>query len=91
MGVQFTDKFSLLHLASGIIVYYWGVSFATWFIMHAVFELVENTQVGMQFIRTIHIWPGGKLHADSILNSVGDQWYACIGWVIAHYCSSSFE
>ena len=87
MGVRFTDEYSLLHLASGIVVYYWNVSFITWFVAHAAFELIENTETGMQLIRLFKLWPGGKTHADSVLNSVGDQWYACLGWAIAHYYS----
>jgi hypothetical protein len=88
MGVRFTDKFSLLHLASGIVAYYWNMSFAAWFIAHAAFEWIENTQAGMQVIRCVKLWPGGKTHADSALNRVGDQWYACVGWAIAHYYSA---
>ena len=57
MGVYFTDKFSLLHFASGVIAYYWGVSFRTWFIVHAIFELIENTQFGMQVIRKTKYGP----------------------------------
>lgn len=90
MGVYFTDKFSLLHLASGIVAKYWGVSFMTWFMLHVAFELIENTPTGMQVIRQIKMWPGGKLYADSLLNSLGDQLYACIGWALAHYHSKLF-
>lgn len=91
MGVYFTDNFSLLHLASGIVAYYWGISFITWFILHAAFEMTENTEGGMQVIRKIKLWPGGKTHADSILNRLGDQFYACIGWAIAHYHYTLFD
>lgn len=87
MGVRFTDEYSLLHLASGIVVYYWNVSFITWFVAHAAFEWIENTQNGMQIIRRFKLWPGGKTHADSILNRTGDQIYACLGWAIAYYYS----
>lgn len=87
MGVYFTDRFSLLHLASGIVAYYWGISFMVWFVAHAAFEFIENTSVGMRLIRLIKIWPGGKSHADSLLNSTGDLFYSCIGWVFAHYFS----
>jgi hypothetical protein len=87
MGVRFTDKYSLLHLACGIVVYYWNMTFHAWFIAHAAFEWIENTQQGMNLIRFIPLWPGGKSHADSILNNVGDQFYACLGWIIAHFYS----
>lgn len=90
MGVYFTDRYSLLHLAAGIVAYYWGISFMTWFVAHAAFELIENTAAGMRFIRLIKIWPGGKTHADSLLNSAGDQFYSCIGWWLAHYSSKLF-
>ena len=90
MGVYFTDQYSILHLASGIVAYFWGVSFTAWFVAHAIFELVENTETGMRFIRLIKLWPGGKSHADSMLNSAGDQFYSCIGWGLAHYYSKLF-
>ncbi|NBO56394.1 MAG: hypothetical protein EBU84_17790 [Actinobacteria bacterium] len=83
MGIYFTDKYSLLHLASGIVAQYWNISFTAWFILHAAFELVENTPAGIRVIQLIKLWPGGKSCADSLLNSLGDQFYACIGWALA--------
>ena len=84
MGIHFTDKFSLLHFASGIVAYYWNVSFVSWFIMHLIFELVENTETGMHHIRKVKFWPGGKTHPDSWVNSIGDQFYSVLGWLFAH-------
>ncbi len=97
MGYLFTDKYSLLHFATGIVVYYWNMSFWTWFFLHALFELVENTQSGMYIINhlpklpnntplrsgNMPLWPGGKTHADSLINSIGDQTYASLGWIFA--------
>jgi hypothetical protein len=85
MGIHFTDKYSLLHFASGIVVYYWNVSFIAWFILHLIFELAENTELGMSYIRKVKLWPGGKTHPDSWLNSAGDQFYSALGWLFA-YC-----
>ena len=85
MGVHFTDKYSLLHFACGIVVYYCNVSFITWFIFHLIFELVENTELGIFYIRKIKLWPGGKSHADSWINSAGDQFYSVLGWFVAYY------
>lgn len=85
MGVLFTDKFSLLHFASGVIIYYWNISFMTWFILHAIYEFVENTRTGMGFINKVTLWPGGKPAPDTLLNRVGDQFYAMCGWIFAHY------
>lgn len=91
MGYLFTDKYSLLHFATGIVVYYWNMSFITWFLLHALFELIENTQTGMYIINNLPgepLWPGGKSHADSFINSLGDQFYASIGWILAWFTSS---
>lgn len=84
MGLYFTDKFSLLHFAVGIIVYYWNMSFILWFIVHMIFEYVENTKYGMNIINRFVYWPGGKDRADSLINSLGDQFYAQLGWISAY-------
>lgn len=85
MGDKTFDQFSLLHFASGIMAYFWGLPFLWWFILHVVFEIVENTKIGMQFInKYITMWPGGKQHPDSFMNSmIGDNISAAIGWVFA--------
>jgi hypothetical protein len=83
MGVKFIDKYSLLHFASGIVAFHFGINFWTWFIIHMVFEILENTECGMHIIQQIHIWPGGKDTADSLLNSIGDQVFGLLGWLLA--------
>jgi hypothetical protein len=85
MGRVFTDKFSLLHFACGIIVYYWGMSFDAWFVIHGLFEILENTQTGMKYINQISLWPGGKNEKDTVINSIGDQFYATLGWSCAWF------
>ena len=79
------DKYSLLHFASGIIAYFWGVSFKTWMILHVLFEYLENTRVGMKFINDyFKLWPGGKSKADSFENSmIGDNISAALGWIVS--------
>ena len=71
MGVFFSDKFSLLHLATGIIAYYWSIALFHWFIIHALYEIIENTTWGMKIIRNITLWPGGKSKPDTITNQFG--------------------
>jgi len=86
MGLQFFDQFSVLHLAVGIVVYFWGMSLKTWFVLHTIFEILENTPQGMKFITdNFKLWPGGKSHPDSLLNVVGDTVFAILGWIIAKY------
>jgi hypothetical protein len=91
MGQAFTDKYSLLHLAVGIVAYYWNISFFAIVVLHIVFEWAENTQTGMNLInRYITMWPGGKPRADSLLNSVGDTVYTVVGWWIADVVERTF-
>ena len=90
MGIYFTDKYSLLHFASGIIAYYWGISFILWFIIHLLFEYVENTKLGMKIINKIKMWPGGKEKSDTILNRIGDQFYGSLGWIFTFFILKFF-
>jgi hypothetical protein len=85
MGQTTFDQFSLLHFASGIIAYFWGLPFVWWVVIHAVFEIVENTKIGMQFInKYFTAWPGGKQHPDSFMNSmIGDNISSIVGWIFA--------
>ena len=57
MGELFTDKYSIYHFSSGVIAYYFGVSFLKWFIIHAVYELLENSRLQKELDK-IEIWPG---------------------------------
>ena len=85
MGEYFTDNFSILHFASGIIFYYFGISFSTSFVAHLLFEAVENQEFAMAIINKSGWWPGGKDKADSVINSLGDQFYFSLGWMLSKY------
>jgi hypothetical protein len=84
MGIYFTDKYSLLHFVSGIVAYYWNIKFIYWFIIHAIYEAVENIPTVVKLIDNIPIWPGGKKYSDKIINRIGDQFYAILGWIFTH-------
>jgi len=85
MGKQLFDKYTYLHFAAGIVIYFWGVSLITWIIIHTIFEILENTKMGMHIInRYVTLWPGGKPHSDSLTNSIGDTLGAVIGWISAY-------
>lgn len=86
MGIGFTDKYSYLHLASGVVAYFFNINFFWWFMIHMLFEIIENTPFGINFINKYLIfWPGGKPKADSLLNNIGDQTFAMIGWITAYF------
>lgn len=85
MGTAVFDQYSLLHVASGVVAYFWGVSFAVWMLAHVAFEAFENTPAGMAFINGFPLWPGGKPAPDSFRNSmIGDNLCAAAGWALAY-------
>ncbi len=84
MGYHWVDQYSLLHFAVGVLAYFWGVSFYITMMLHILFELFENTTYGMWFINKMFpIWPGGKEHADSIVNNISDIIFTGIGWIVS--------
>ena len=86
MGNLFLDQYSLLHYASGVMAFHWGLQPLTFFLAHVAFEFAENSLPGMNFINeNLTWWPGGKPHADSFLNMVGDNVSAAVGYWSAYY------
>ena len=88
MGKAMLDQYSLLHAAVGVISYFWGLPLWLTVVGHVLFELLENTQTGMNIINGLRIgghalWPGGKPFADSAVNSVGDTMATLAGWLLA--------
>jgi len=91
MGLNFADQYSLLHFAVGVVVYFWNIPFVVALIIHTIFEFLENTAVGIQFINKYIIhpgyfsWPGGKNYPDSLLNMTGDTLFFSVGWLLSAY------
>lgn len=84
MGENYIDQYTLLHFASGVIGYYWGMGMWGMFAIHSIYEYIENTGVMMGVIeKYIRKWPGGKRHRDKFGNSVMDTVAAMIGWITA--------
>jgi hypothetical protein len=90
MGVKFTDQFSLLHFSTGIIAYFWKITFVNWFIIHLIYEIFTNTKLGIYFINHYTFWPGGKLDYDTPMNILGDQVWSLLGWLFAYFIVSYF-
>ena len=85
MGQYFIDQYTLLHFAVGIIMYFWNFPLLTTLLVHTAFELIENTEFGMNVINTnFTMWPGGKPKADSNINIIGDTVGGLIGWICAY-------
>jgi hypothetical protein len=66
--------------------YFWGFRLLWSFLAHTLFEVVENTEAGIQFINKnlAGIWPGGKPRADSLFNIYGDSVAFVVGWGLAY-------
>lgn len=83
MGNQLADQYSFLHFCVGAIAYYWQLSLRDAIILHLIFELTENTQLGIKFINKFFVREGGKDKADSPINIVGDNISFILGWFTA--------
>ena len=86
MGKYMFDQYSLLHFSVGVVVYFWGIRLPYWIIIHTIFEIVENSKIGMNLIDKLFFWPGGgKPLPDSFSNIIGDSLTAVLGWLAARY------
>ena len=92
MGYKLYDQYSLLHMAVGILSYFWGMPLMTLLVIHTIFELVENTDWGRNFITThLTLWPGGKSQADSLTNTVSDTVFVTTGWFMAQQVDKLYK
>jgi hypothetical protein len=86
MGESFWDRYSYLHFAVGVIAYFFDIPLVNWIVIHAIFEMLENTKSGVYFIDNyIEFWPGGKQKPDRIINSIGDTIFAILGWLSVYF------
>lgn len=84
MGTKLFDQYTLLHFSVGVVCYFFGISFTNFFIIHTLFEIIENTKFGIFVInKYFHFWPGGKPKADYMINIIGDTIGAILGWYSA--------
>ena len=83
MGQYVIDRFSALHLLSGLLV---GLTrlmgFWAWFILHGLFEVWENSPKGVASLTHVRVWPGGKDRPDRLVNSVADQFWSLVGFLL---------
>lgn len=93
MGNGWFDQYSLLHFSVGIIAYFWSMSFIVLVVIHILFEFVENTKMGMDFINTYFIrwWPGGKGFPDSLENSISDTLFSGGGWICSYILDTQYK
>jgi hypothetical protein len=83
-GETFFGPIYISSFSIGIVVYFWNISLLNWIILHTIFELLENTKIGMRLINNFPYWPGGKPTNDSMINSLGDTIGSILGWISAY-------
>ena len=86
MGFALLDEYSLLHFASGIVLYYWNFSLTQTILGHSAFELFENSDGGMRFINDYFYYNQTKLlktEPDNITNMFGDTMSCIAGYMVA--------
>ena len=81
------DQYSLLHFATGVTAYFWGVGPWWWFFGHLAWEGFENHPEGIKLVNRYWHWPGKKagMKQDSLANTVGDNISAQAGWWCAKW------
>lgn len=89
MGYLFLDQYSLIHFSVGVLAYFWNFNFLPAVTLHLTFEIIENTQFGMNFLNKyfpkdgLFRWPGGKTAPDGLINFIGDNFSFVIGYLLA--------
>lgn len=84
MGKYLLDVYSILHFTVGILWRYMGFDIISLLLLHSIFEICENSKIGMHIINTyFKIWPGGKPSADTLINSIGDISVSLLGWILS--------
>jgi hypothetical protein len=91
MGTQLVDNFSILHGASGVVLYFWGFSLFQTTLIHTVFEILENTKTVMKWTNSTGWWPGGKPQADNLTNMTGDTIFCMLGWIISYIIDKRYN
>lgn len=87
MGNYILDQYSLLHFATGVLWRYLNLGFFSLLIFHSIFEYIENSKRGMEYInRYFTFWPGGKPKSDTLINSISDVIVSLIGWEFMNMC-----
>ena len=69
MGLLFADQYSILHFSVGSVAYFWNINFIPALFLHTVFELTENTQMGMKLINDYFESETDLIKSNTLLNS----------------------
>jgi len=91
MGTEIIDNFSIVHVASGVFLYFWGFTLFQSTMIHIGFELLENTKPIMKLTNETGWWPGGKPEPNHFANMVGDTLFCILGWIISRVIDKRYQ
>ena len=92
METRFIDQYAILHFSAGVIAYFLKIDISLWFILHAIFELIQGTRTPVPFInKNILSWPSGVYTPETMINRLGDQLMATLGWLCAYWLDKKFS
>ena len=77
------DKYSLIHLSLGILLYFAKISFWLATLAHATICLLYNNENGYNVIKKFAPWWPGNKRPDSAYNILGDNVSFMAGWLVA--------
>lgn len=79
MERHFFDKWLWLHVGVGMLGYTAGINELHYVLIHSAYELLSNTQTGMEIVNKIPLWPN-KPDIDPVENILADPFWGWVGW-----------
>lgn len=83
MERHFFDQWFLVHILVGAGGHLLGLSETAYVLTHISYEILSNTDKGMELLNRIPFWPP-KREKDEVVNVLGDPFWGWIGWSIAN-------
>ena len=84
MDRHFFDGWLWLHVAVGILGYTIGLSEIHYVLTHGAYELLSNTETGMDIVNKLPLWPN-KPGIDRMENILADPFWGWVGWRLGKY------
>uniref|UniRef100_A0A6C0KVM3 Uncharacterized protein n=1 Tax=viral metagenome TaxID=1070528 RepID=A0A6C0KVM3_9ZZZZ len=80
------DKYSLFHVAIGIVIYFWSLPFLSFILFNLALEYTEATAMGKNLKNTYlkGWWPGGKSVPTTFLARSSDTACMIAGMLVSY-------
>ena len=95
LSSELFDQYTWLHFAAGYMFGYHDKTLIYTIILHTIFEIFKNSDIGLQFINEFYIkfmwatwWPIQT--KNPFINSVGGTIATILGWITARVIKISY-